>query len=269
MYIPIHKHHDTGNMPGFASVLELKQFLDQSVLKFNTPGFIPADPVSIPHRYSRKEDNEIAGFLTATIAWGNRKSILASAGRMLALMDHTPYDFLSNASPKDFKPALQFVHRTFNGEDCLFFLTSLRNIYREYGSLEPLFGTFGEHGAAHGINGFRTLFLKTAHLPRSRKHLADPFAGSAAKRINMFLRWMVRRDTSGVDFGLWKSIDPSALICPLDVHSGRVARNLGLLHRSQNDWKAAEELTARLREFDPADPVRYDFALFGLGVGNP
>jgi len=247
---------------------EIKAFLDQKFLQYNSPGFIADDPVSVPHQFTLKQDIEISGFLAATISWGNRKSIVGNARRLIQMMDDSPYDFLSNAKQADFKPFLRFVHRTFNGDDCLFFLTSLQQIYRQYDSLEPLFGSMNESGAAHAISRFRKTFLETEHLPRSEKHISDPTAGSAAKRINMFLRWMVRRDDRGVDFGLWNSIDPANLICPLDIHVGRVAWALGLLHRTQNDWKAAVELTEALRKFDPADPVKYDFALFGMGL-NP
>jgi uncharacterized protein (TIGR02757 family) len=247
-------------------VNNLKELLDHKFLEYNTPGFIVNDPVSIPHRFFLKQDIEISGFLSATIAWGNRKSIVSNANRLVALTGNSPHDFLLTAKPKDFKPFLQFVHRTFNGDDCLFFLSSLQNIYRTYDSLEPLFITMNQDGAEHAISRFREIFLSTVHLKRSEKHIANPQAGSAAKRINLFLRWMVRSDTRGVDFGIWKSIDPKMLVCPLDIHSGRVARNLGLLRRSQNDWKAAMELTEALSKFDPADPVKYDFALFGMGI---
>jgi uncharacterized protein (TIGR02757 family) len=244
----------------------LKELLDQRVAEYNKPGFITDDPISIPHLFTGRQDIEIAGFLTATIAWGTRKSILGNARKLVQMLDWSPFEFLMHAEPKDFKPFLHFVHRTFNGEDCLFFLTSLQRIYRKHESLEPLFRSMNSHGAAHAIGSFRDEFLLTEHLYRSEKHVSNPMTGSAAKRINMFLRWMVRRDDNGVDFGLWRSIDPAMLICPLDIHVGRVARELGLLIRKQNDWKAAEELTARLKSFDPADPVKYDYALFGMGV---
>ena len=245
---------------------ELFSFLEEKCIEYNQPAFIESDPISVPHQFNKKQDIEIAGFLTATISWGNRKSIVANGRRMMEIMDDSPYDFLCNAGPKDFNPFLRFIHRTFNGDDSLFFLTSLKNIYRQYQSLEQLFGTMNEHGTAYAISRFREIFLSTGHLDRSEKHIANPLAGSAAKRINMFLRWMVRHDDRGVDFGIWKSIHTSNLICPLDVHVGNVARKLGLLHRTPNDWMAAEELTANLRKFDPVDPVKYDFALFGLGV---
>ena len=255
-------------IPGypFRTDADVKALLEQKFLQYNTPGFIADDPVSVPRQFTLKQDIEISGFLAATISWGNRKSIVGNARRLVQLMNNSPYDFLVNANPGDFKPFLRFVHRTFNGDDCLFFLASLQHLYRQYGSLEPLFGSMNEFGAAHAISRFRKYFLETEHLPRSEKHISDPMTGSAAKRLNMFLRWMVRNDEHGVDFGLWRSIDPANLICPLDIHVGRVARALGLLHRSQNDWKAAVELTETLNKFDPADPVKYDFALFGMGV---
>jgi uncharacterized protein (TIGR02757 family) len=245
---------------------ELFSFLEEKCNLYNRPSFIDSDPVVVPHLFTRNQDIEIAGFLTATIAWGNRKSIVTNGRRLMRLMDDSPYDFLVGAGPEDFKPFLRFVHRTFNGDDCLFFITALQNIYKKHHSLEPLFSTMNELGAAHAIGVFRNTLLSFPHLHRSEKHISNPAAGSATKRINMFLRWMVRRDDRGVDFGLWKSVSASSLICPLDVHSGRVARKLGLLQRKASDWKAAEELTSRLRKFDPADPVKYDFALFGLGV---
>ena len=243
----------------------LHVWLEERYNLYNSPAFIESDPVSVPHRYTRKQDIEIAGFLAATIAWGNRTSIIRNALRLMQMMDDAPYDFIRNAHPADFRPLLSFVHRTFNGDDCLFFITSLQRIYRDFNSLEPLFD-FKNGGAEQAISHFRMAFLTPEHLSRTEKHIADPISGSAAKRINMFLRWMVRRDDRGVDFGIWKTIDPSRLICPLDVHSGRVARKMGLLDRKQNDWRAATELTEALRSFDPADPVKYDFALFGAGI---
>ncbi len=247
---------------------DLYYLLEEQYHYYNQPGFIETDPVAVPHRFTLKQDIEIAGFLSATIAWGNRKSIVSDALKLLKTMEFTPYDFLMNAKDEEFKPFLRFVHRTFNGEDCLFFLTSLKNLYLEYNSLEPLFSTMNTHGAACAINTFREAFLSTEHLPRSEKHLANPQKGSAAKRLNMFLRWMVRSDGRGVDFGLWNSIDPANLVIPLDVHSGRVSRSLGLLTRDQNDWQAVINLTESLKVFDPADPVKYDFALFGMGVNG-
>ena len=245
---------------------ELSSLLEEKYLQYNQPSFIETDPIAVPHQFALKQDIEIAGFLSATIAWGNRKSIVSNARMLVKMMGHAPYDFLIHAEPEDFKPFLRFVHRTFNGDDCLFFLTSLQNIYRTHKSMELLFGSLNDHGAAHAINSFREVFLTTAHLRRSEKHIASPLAGSSAKRLNMFLRWMVRHDGRGVDFGIWQSLDPARLVCPLDVHAGRIARELGLLHRTCNDWKAAMELTDALRLFDPADPVKYDFSLFGIGM---
>jgi uncharacterized protein (TIGR02757 family) len=245
---------------------ELFEFLEEKYLRYNHPAFIESDPISIPHLFERKEDIEIAGFLTATFSWGNRASILKDANRLFGRMGCTPYEFIVTASPSDFEPFRSFYHRTFNGEDCLFFLEALKNIYRNEGGLEQMLTPEPGIDLAHTITIFRTKFLSTVHAKRSEKHIADPAAGSAAKRILMFLRWMVRNDNRGVDFGIWRKMDPSILMCPIDVHSGNVARKLGLLSRKSNDWQAVEELTANLRTFDPSDPVKYDFALFGLGV---
>ncbi|HNY02878.1 MAG TPA: TIGR02757 family protein [Bacteroidales bacterium] len=247
----------------------LYEILEAGYDRFNQPGFIPLDPISIPHRFSKKEDIEIAGFLTATLSWGNRRSILNSASRLLDLMENAPHDFVMQAGDRERARVIRFYHRTFNGDDALFFLSALTGIYREYGGLEPLFSVAAERGMKEAIAHFRRCFLAGEHLARSEKHLPDPEKGSAAKRLNMFLRWMVRDDGRGVDFGLWKSIPAAVLLCPLDVHSGRVARSLGLLSRRQNDWKAVEELTGNLARFDPADPVKYDFALFGSGITPP
>jgi uncharacterized protein (TIGR02757 family) len=245
---------------------ELFEFLEFKYNQYNNPSFIREDPVSIPHRFSQKEDIEIAGFLTATFSWGSRNGIIKDAQKLLQMMDNAPYEFILKASPSELKPILSFYHRTFNGKDCCFFLTSLKNIYTHHNGLQNLFIPDEVTGVRGAITRFRTIFLETEHLQRSGKHLPDPGKGSSAKRILMFLRWMVRDDGRGVDFGLWKHIQPSSLMCPLDVHSSRVARKLGLLKRNANDWKAIEELTESLRRFDPDDPVKYDFALFGLGV---
>lgn len=244
----------------------LKACLEANYRFFNQPSFIFSDPISVPRRFTRKEDIEIAGLLTALISWGNRVTILKNAQRLLAPMSGSPYEFVVHASPRELLQFRGFVHRTFQSEDADFMVRALQHIYRNRGGLEPLFSTMNLYGPKHAIGQFRKAALEAPHFPRSEKHLANPESGSAAKRINMFLRWMVRSDEMGVDFGLWKSIDPANLICPLDVHSGRVARRLGLLIRKVNDWKAAEELTANLRRFDKKDPVKYDFALFGMGV---
>lgn len=248
---------------------QVKELLDKSVLEFNRPDFIPDDPISIPHRFTSKEDIEIAGFLVAILAWGNRKTIIRNTNSLLTWMDNAPAQFIRNFKEGDLKPFTQFVHRTFNGDDCLFFLNSLQNIYTRHEGLEQAFSSDADESEAkYAIMNFRQIFLQTPHLQRSEKHLANPQKNSSAKRINMFLRWMVRKDSRGVDFGLWNSLSPAALMCPLDVHTANVSRQLGLLSRKQNDWKAVEELTGSLREFDPDDPVKYDLALFGLGVNH-
>ncbi len=259
---------------------EFKFLLDSRVQKYNSFDFISSDPIQIPHRFSRKEDIEIAAFLTATISWGQRKSIINNANRLMELMDSSPYEFLTETALNngftseesithpDLKRISKFVHRTFNGDDCLYFLESLRNIYLNHSGLEDVFTTgYQLEGSIYGaLQHFRKVFLSIPHETRIRKHISDVAANSSAKRLNMFLRWMVRSDDCEVDFGLWKNIPSSALMLPLDVHTGNVARGLGLLSRKQNDWKAVEEITAVLRKFDPCDPVKYDFALFGLGV---
>ena len=245
---------------------ELGEFLEFNYQKYHQPWFRDTDPVSVPHLFSKREDIEIAGLFAATLAWGNRKSIVANARRLMLQMDDAPHDFIMHASERDFNRFGTFVHRTFNGEDCIFFLRALKHIYGVHASLEELFSGFNSDGALASITSFRSAFLSVPHAPRSGKHLSDPSRGSAAKRINMFLRWMVRSAEGGVDFGLWRTISPAGLICPLDIHSGNVARKLGLLERKQNDWRAATELTASLRRFDQEDPVKFDIALFGLGV---
>ncbi len=247
---------------------DVKQLLDYKFIQYNTPDFIPGDPISIPHEYSQKEDIEIAGFLTAIIAWGQRKTIIKNARGLMRRMDFAPFDFICNASEKDLRVMSGFCHRTFNESDAMFFLKSLSNIYKYHGGLEGIFTKYfyPAQDVKQSIIGFRKVFLEYPHLKRSEKHVANILKGSTAKRINMFLRWMVRKDTKGVDFGLWGQIPTSALYIPLDVHVGNVARGLGLLSRKQNDWKSATELTYILRKFDPADPIKYDFALFGMGV---
>lgn len=246
---------------------DFRDFLDEKADLYNRLTFISTDPVSIPHRFSNKEDIEIAGFLAATIAWGQRPTIIRNALHLLQLMDDAPHDFVQHAGARELKRLDGFVHRTFNGTDARCFVTALRHIYKKHGGLEAAFQTGLKQGNMHeAISYFRRCFFEPAHPARTEKHVSDPAQGSAAKRIHMYLRWMVRRDKRGVDFGLWKSISPALLCCPLDVHSARVARKLGLLQRTQNDRKAVEELTANLRLLDARDPVKYDFALFGLGV---
>ena len=245
--------------------IELKEFLDEKVELYNNKTFIESDPIQIPHLYSLKEDIEIAGFLTATIAWGNRKMIINNAKKMVELMGNSPYDFVIHHSESDLKPLEKFVHRTFNGTDFISFIRSLQHIYQSHNGLEAVFSKENPN-LQQSISEFKSLFFEIPHEIRTEKHISDPLNGSAAKRINMYLRWMVRNDNKGVDFGIWNSITPAALSCPLDVHSGNVARKLGLLTRKQNDAKALAELDKTLRELDPNDPVKYDFALFGLGV---
>jgi uncharacterized protein (TIGR02757 family) len=246
---------------------ELKDFLDQKVDQYNTTDFLTTDPVQIPHLFSRKEDQEIAGFLSATIAWGNRKMIIKNAHNMIDLMGNAPYDFVMSHTDTDLDRLSNFVHRTFNGIDFECFVKGLQHIYKNHGGLETVFAQHqGVQDLQESIHQLKNIFFEVPHLNRTQKHISDPKKGSAAKRIHMFLRWMVRQDHKGVDLGIWKSISPALLSCPLDVHSGNVARKLGLLTRAQNDGKAVAALDLNLRKLDPIDPVKYDFALFGLGV---
>jgi len=247
----------------------LKEFLDEKYHYYNNRSFIENDPVSIPHLFTKKADIEIAGFLAATIAWGNRKSIITNAKKLMHWMDNSPHEFIINHSKKDLKPFEKFVHRTFNGNDCVFFIKSLNNVYLNHSGLEATFNNTSretDEGLKSNILHFREIFIEVPHLKRSEKHISNPLQKSSAKRLCMFLRWMVRQDKKGVDFGIWKNISPSQLRLPLDVHTGNVSRTLGLLKRKQNDWQAVEEITAVLRSMDANDPVKYDFALFGLGV---
>ena len=246
---------------------ELKEFLDEKVELYNKPKFIESDPIQIPHLYSAKEDIEIAGFLAATIAWGNRKMIINNAKKMMDFMGNSPYDFVMSHSESQLEPLESFVHRTFNGTDFITFIKSLQHIYKNHDGLEAVFSKHQqEDSMQNAISEFKKLFFEVEHLPRTQKHVSDPLKNSASKRINMWLRWNCRTDNQGVDFGIWKTISPSKLSCPLDVHSGNVARKLGLLTRKQNDAKALAELDTNLRLLDKEDPVKYDFALFGLGI---
>ena len=247
---------------------EHKEFLDNKYYQYNKPEFITTDPVSIPHRFTKKEDIEIASFLAATIAWGFRPNIIKSADKMMKMLNYSPYNFVINANSKELKSLQTFVHRTFNGDDLLFFIHSLKNIYQNHNGLQDVFynGYRKNKSIKESIIYFRKIFFECEHLQRSEKHISNPEKNSACKRLNLFLRWMIRNDKCGVDFGLWKNFSASTLLCPLDLHSGNVSRKLGLLTRKQSDWKAVEELTANLRKFDPNDPVKYDFALFGLGI---
>lgn len=248
---------------------EVKELLDEKYFQFNNTSFIETDPISIPHQFSKKEDIEISSILVATIAWGQRTSIINNGNKLMRLMNDEPYEFIMNFSKKDAIRFENFVHRTFNSADCVFFLNALRNIYTKYGGLENAFSgkiSKEEKDVKNAITNFRELFLSIPHQSRSDKHVSNPSAKSSAKRLCMFLRWMVRKDNHGVDFGIWKSIHPSQLCLPLDLHTGNVSRKLGLLTRTQNDWQAVEEITAVLREFDKKDPIKYDFSLFGLGA---
>lgn len=247
----------------------LKLLLDK-VEVYNCRAFISSDPIQIPHHFKRKEDIEISAFLTSSIAWGNRTSIIKNAERLMKLMENSPFDFILNTNERELSRLSDFVHRTFNGYDCLGFVHSLKIIYREMGGLESVFTKgFADTETIYGtLVYFHKIFMKNIELQRTGKHVSDVSKGSAAKRLNMFLRWMVRNDNNGVDFGIWKNIPPSSLMIPLDVHVGNVARKLGLLERKQNDWKAVEELTELLKSIDSNDPVKFDFALFGMGSDN-
>ncbi len=249
---------------------ELKRTLDRAVVRYNCLEFIANDPIQIPHRFTRKEDIEIAAFLASSIAWGQRKTIVRNGFRIMELMDNSPFAFLMDDDALQSREGEinSFVHRTFNGVDCYRFMLALQNIYRNHGGLEAVFTRGFQSGRSvyAAIRHFRELFFELPALPRTERHLSDVTKNSAAKRINMFLRWMVRHDESNVDFGLWRDIPMSALMLPLDVHTGNVSRQLGLLTRRQNDWKAVEEVSARLRIFDADDPIKYDFALFGIGA---
>lgn len=252
----------------------LKKFLDQKVSEYNRPSFIEKDPVSVPHRFRLRQDIEISGFFAALFAWGNRTSIINSCSRLLTVMDQAPYDFVRQHKASDLKPLLPFVHRTFNATDLFWILHFLQQHYARYDTLEVAFSQFINPlstDITQALTGFHEYVFSLPHAPeRTRKHISTPAKNSACKRLNMYLRWMVRNDGGKgrpqVDFGIWDQIKPAQLICPLDVHVGNVARRMNLLERTQNDWKAAQELTARLRQMDPKDPVKYDFALFGLGV---
>ena len=249
---------------------DLKGFLDEKVQQYNQPGFIPNDPICIPHQFSKKEDIEISGFFAAILAWGQRKTIINKCHELFQLMDGAPHDFLIHHQEQDLKRFLDFKHRTFNATDTLYFIEFLSWFYQNHESLEEAF-LFGQTGSVDAMESmlarFHNFFFSLPDAPsRTKKHIATPARKAACKRINMFLRWMVRSDDRGVDFGIWKNIQPSQLVCPCDLHVDRVGRKLGLITRKQTDWLTALELTERLRELDPLDPVKYDFALFGLGI---
>lgn len=246
----------------------IQSFIDQKALSFNRPAFIETDPIQIPKLFTTKENIEIAGFLAATIAWGQRPTIIRNAHRLITLMQDNPFGYIMNSDERDWDVFQDFKHRTFNGTDCIYFLKALKNIYQNRGGLEQVFteGFLKDGTIFSALVHFRKVFFELEHERRTEKHVSDVERGAAAKRLNMYLRWLVRADKAGVDFGLWKQIPASALMLPLDVHTGNVARKLGLLTRTQNDWRAVEEITANLRAFDAQDPIKYDFALFGLGV---
>lgn len=244
--------------------------LNEKYELFNQPNFIQHDPISIPHQFNKKQDIEITGFIAATLAWGQRKTIINKCNELIELMDNAPYDFIKNHQDSDLKRFLAFKHRTFNATDTLYFLEFFKDFYTKNDSLEDAFLVGlkdNDEDIKAGLENFQNLFFGLEDYPiRTRKHVATPARNSSCKRINMFLRWMVRKDNKGVDFGIWDKIKTSALVCPCDVHVERVARKLGLITRPKPDWQTAVELTQNLKQLDPIDPVKYDFALFGLGV---
>ncbi|MCU0359042.1 MAG: TIGR02757 family protein [Cyclobacteriaceae bacterium] len=251
-----------------ARLAALKELLDAKADEYNRPGFIANDPISIPHRFTRKQDIEIAGLFAATLAWGQRITIINSCQKILEGMDHAPYQFITGHRESDLKVFIRFQHRTFNSTDLLYFIEFLRWYYGRHESLEEAFRVPPAAATIEqGLINFRNLFFSLPDFPaRTKKHVATPERKSACKRLTMYLRWMVRSDDRGVDFGLWRKINMTQLVCPCDVHVERVARSFHLITRKQTDWLTALELTSNLRQFDPADPVRYDFALFGLGL---
>lgn len=248
----------------------LADFLNRKAAEYNRPAFIKDDPISIPHLFTTKQDIEIAGLFAAVFAWGNRTTIIRKASELVQLMDMAPYQFIMDSDPKKLKALNSFKHRTFNSTDLLYFIEFLHHHYARHNSLEAAFTkgmSPGDPDVEQGLKGFYEHFFSLEDVPaRTRKHIATPARKSSCKRLNMYLRWMVRKDNNGVDFGIWQHISMAQLVCPIDLHVARVAKRFGLLQRPQTDWLAARELTGQLRRFDPADPARYDFALFGLGV---
>ncbi|MGB8191227.1 MAG: TIGR02757 family protein [Chitinophagaceae bacterium] len=248
----------------------LKEFLDRKAEEYNQPSFIKNDPVCIPHAFVNKQDREIAGFFAAVFAWGNRTGIIKKCGELMQRMDNAPFNFIKYHEEQHLKKLLGFKHRTFNDTDLLYFVSLLQHHYRANASLETAFTKWmqpGDVDTGNALEGFHHYFFSLEHVPpRTRKHIASPSKKSSCKRLSMFLRWMVRKDAAGVDFGIWKQIKPSQLVCPIDLHVARVAKRFKLLDRQQTDWQAALELTAQLKKLDSNDPVKYDFALFGLGI---
>ena len=246
--------------------VHLKEFLDKKVKEYNRPSFIQYDPIAIPHSFTQKQDIEIAGFFAAVFAWGNRTTIINKSKELMQRMDNAPYAFIKDHSSKDLRGLKKFKHRTFNEEDLYYFVEFFHQHYSRHKSLEAAFFPIPDLDAEHSLTHFKKYFFSLEHLKRTEKHISSPLQKSTCKRLNMYLRWMVRNDNKGVDFGLWKNIPASNLICPIDVHVARVAKKLGLLKRKQVDWLAAMELTEALKKLDKQDPVKYDFALFNLGV---
>jgi uncharacterized protein (TIGR02757 family) len=246
--------------------VHLKKFLDSKVTAYNRPAFIADDPISIPHLFIKKQDIEIAGFFAAVFAWGNRTTIINKSKELMQRMDNSPYSFIKDRSEKNLKRLRGFKHRTFTEDDLLYFIEFLHHHYSAFDSLEQAFFPGPNANTEQGLIHFKNYFFSREHLKRTEKHISSPLQKSTCKRLNMFLRWMVRQDNCGVDFGLWKNISPSKLICPIDLHVARVAKKLGLLKRKQVDWLAATELTEALLQLDNNDPVKYDFALFNLGI---
>lgn len=245
----------------------LRVFLDEQVAIYNQPEFIPSDPISIPHLFKKRQDIEIAGLIAAVFSWGNRTTIIRKSTEFLQLMDMAPYDFLLNHREQDLKQFTTFVHRTFQPTDALYFIHFLSGHYKEHDSIEDLF--LPAQSIEKGLINFKEVFFNSNLAPqRTRKHIPTPERKSTCKRLNMYLRWMVRKDDKGVDFGIWEKIKPSDLACPIDVHVANISRQLGLLTRKKNDWQAVMELTENLKKLDPTDPVKYDFALFGIGVSG-
>tara|TARA_Y100001970_G_scaffold144399_1_gene177336 strand:- start:738 stop:1511 length:774 start_codon:yes stop_codon:yes gene_type:complete len=255
-------------MKRFNSEKDLKEFLEEKYLKYNNKNFIEFDPIKIPHSFTKKEDIEISAFLTSIISWGNRKMIIKNAKDLMNKMDLSPYDFIINSNQKDIQ-SIDFCHRTFNSMDLHFFIKSLKNIYKNHGGLEKIFSVNYENKwLFKNIKSLKEIFFSIDHPIRTKKHISDPSKGSACKRINMFLRWMVRKDTHGIDFGIWNKISPSKLSCPLDIHTHRIGRKLGLIKSKQSDIKTLKELDIKLRKFDEKDPVKYDYALFSIGIND-